>query len=377
MPEKQVVRGLKFRIYPNKNQKQLIDHNIDCCRFIYNSMLARNKKVYSRRKEHLSYNDMQNLLPKMKLYLPWLAEADSQALKYACRCVDTAYQKFFAKTAKYPKFHSKKANDQSYTTTKAIAIRYRPGKVKLPKLDWIKAKETRNLDGKVCSATVTRHNGKYYVSITYKKTIDVPTVLINESQVIGLDYKSDGLYVDSNAVNPNMPKYYRQTQQKLAKEQRKLRNMQGYKKGQTKSNRFVKQNQKIANLQEHIANQRRDFLEKKSTELANVYDAICVEDLNLQSIANKGFGNGKATLDNGYGMFLNMLQYKLAERGKQLVVVEKYFASSQICHCCGQKHPEMKDLKVRTIKCSCGYTGDRDVNAAINIRNEGLRILFA
>ena len=118
-----------------------------------------------------------------------------------------------------------------------------------------------------------------------------------------------------------------------------------------------------------------DNVNKIYTEIANQYDVVCVESLNMCSMSNKGFGNGKATLDNGYGMFLKMLEYKLADRGKYFVKVDKWFPSSQICHKCGSQHPEMKDLKIRVMDCDCGLHIDRDQNAAINIRNEGLRLL--
>ena len=122
-------------------------------------------------------------------------------------------------------------------------------------------------------------------------------------------------------------------------------------------------------------NQRLDNLHKISTEIANQYDVVCVETLNMKSMSNKGFGNGKATLDNGYGKFLSMLEYKLSERNKYLVKVDKWFASSQTCHCCGSVHPEMKNLAIRTMKCECGLTISRDQNAAISIFHEGLRML--
>lgn len=126
-----------------------------------------------------------------------------------------------------------------------------------------------------------------------------------------------------------------------------------------------------------MANQRKDFLQKGSTAIAKQYDHVCVEDLNMKAMSNKGFGNGKATLDNGYGMFLKMLDYKLEEKGGSLVKVSKWFPSSQTCSCCGALHPEMKDLSIRTMRCSCGCKIDRDYNAAINIKKEGLRLLSA
>ena len=164
-------------------------------------------------------------------------------------------------------------------------------------------------------------------------------------------------------------------EKELAKAQRKLSRRQGSKKHEAKSNNYIKQLRKVNRIHRHIANQRLDNLHKISTEIANRYDVVCVESLNMKSMSNKGFGNGKATLDNGYGMFLSMLEYKLSERNKYLVKVDKWFPSSQICHCCGTLHPEMKDLAIRKMICDCGLMISRDQNAAINILNEGLRLL--
>lgn len=170
-------------------------------------------------------------------------------------------------------------------------------------------------------------------------------------------------------------KYYRESHDKLARAQRRLSRMQGSKKHEAKSSNYLKQLRKVNRIHRHIANQRLDNLHKLSTEIANQYDVVCVESLNMKSMANRGFGNGKATLDNGYGMFLLMLEYKLSDRNKYLIRVDKWFSSSQICHCCGALHPEMKNLTVRTMKCDCGLTISRDQNAAINILREGLRML--
>ena len=170
-------------------------------------------------------------------------------------------------------------------------------------------------------------------------------------------------------------KYYRENHDKLVKAQRKLSRMQGSKKYEVKSNNYMKQLRKVNRIHRHIANQRLDNLHKISTEIANQYDVVCVESLNMRSMANRGFGNGKATLDNGYGMFLNMLEYKLSDRNKYLVKVDKWFPSSQICSCCGTLHPEMKDLSKRKMICDYGLTISRDHNAAINILTEGLRLL--
>ena len=126
-----------------------------------------------------------------------------------------------------------------------------------------------------------------------------------------------------------------------------------------------------AKIHKHTANQRLDFLHKKSTEIANQYDVVCVETLDMKNMANKGFGNGKATLDNGYGSFLIMLKYKLSDRGKYFVKVDKWYPSSQLCYFCGKQHKEMKNLLTRQFVCDCGYKNDRDINASLNIKKEG------
>ena len=182
--------------------------------------------------------------------------------------------------------------------------------------------------------------------------------------------------MDSNGHIEDIPHFYREAQRKRTKLQRRLSKKHGSRKGERKSKNFMKQLRKANRQSMHIANQRRNYLQKLSTEIANRYDAVCIEDLDMKAISNKGFGNGKATMDNGYGMFQNMLAYKLAERGKHLVVVDKWYPSSQICHCCGHRQP--MPLKIRVYQCpECGMVFDRDWNAAINIKMEGLRLLSA
>ncbi len=371
-----INKALRVRIYLNITQQKKINTTINCCRFIRNYMIERNRKLYDRRKEHLNYIAMQNLLPNMKKYLPWLKEADSQALKYACRQVDNAYQRFFKKQGDYPKFSSKRDSIQSYTTTNTKAINYKAGKVKIPCIGWIKVRDERKLpqNSKICFVTVIRDHGQYYASICYKMDEDVTSIQIDENNVIGLDYKSDGLYMNSNGECCDMPAYYCKSQDVIMKEQRRLSRKVGTRKGEKRSGNYIRQQNRLFKKTRHAANQRKDFLHKRSTAIAKRYDAVCVEDLNMKAIANKGFGNGKATLDNGYRMFLTMLDYKLRDRGKQLVKVDKWYPSSQVCSCCGYK--QKTPLHVRTYNClKCGNCLDRDYNAAVNIRNEGLRIL--
>ena len=167
-----------------------------------------------------------------------------------------------------------------------------------------------------------------------------------------------------------MQKFFQKAQKRLVKRQRKLKNKDIHSKN------YQKQLKKIAKLYVHTADQRKDFLHKKSAAITKQYDYVVVEDLNMRSMANKGFGNGKATLDNGYGMFLTMLEYKLHNKGGKLEKVDRWFPSSQLCSCCGFQNQEVKKLNVRTWICpKCGSIHDRDLNAAVNIKNEGLRIL--
>ena len=371
-----INKALKVRIYPNKIQQKKIDTTINCCRFVRNHMIERNRKLYNRRNEHLNYNSMQNLLPVMKKYLPWLVKADSQALKYACRQVDDAYQRFFKKLCGHPQFSSKRESVQSYTTTNVKAIHYETGRIKIPCVGWVKAKDNRELPfgSKICQVTITRDHEQYYASVCYKVDKDVTSIQIDENNVIGLDYKSNGLYMDSNGECCDMPPYYRKSQDVIVKEQRKLSRKVGNRKGEKRSGNYIRQQKRLFKKTRYAANQRKDFLHKQSTAIAKQYDAVCVESLDMKAMANKGFGNGKATLDNGYGMFLVMLEYKLRDRGKQLVKVDKWYPSSQICACCG--HKQKMSLHVRTYNClKCGNCMDRDYNAAVNICNEGLRIL--
>ena len=372
-------KAIKYRIYPTTEQSIMFAKTFGCCRKVYNLMLADKIEGYK------VTGKFPTVTPaKYKNDYPYLREVDSLALANKQMDLQEAFRSRFSKSRKkkngFPKFKSAKHSRKAYTTNNqngTVAIidnRY----IKLPKVGKVKAVIHRipNDNWLVKSATVSRESDdKYYISVLFEFENAVNPYVADINNAIGLDYASDGLYVDNNGNVGTNHKYYRESHKKLAKAQRKLSRMHGSKKHEDKSANYIKQLRKVNKIHRHIANQRLNNLHKISTEIANQYDVVCVESLNMKTMSNKGFGNGKATLDNGYGMFLNMLKYKLSDRNKYLIKVDKWFPSSQICHCCGTLHPEMKDLSIRKMICDCGLSISRDQNAAINILNEGLRLL--
>lgn len=363
-------KAIKYRLYPTTEQEELFAKTFGCCRKIWNLMLNDKIEHYRLTKEMLQNTPAQ--YKKQEEY-KYLKEVDSLALANVQLHLQTAYKNFFRdKKIGFPKFKSAKHSRKTYTTNNQNGTVSIIGNgIKLPKVGIVKAKIHRQTesDCKIKSATISQDNdGKFYVSILYEFEKTINQVSISDN-VIGLDYKSDGLYTDSNGNICGSPKYYRKSQKKLARLQRQLSRKE---KGSNNSNKVKL---KVARLHKHTANQRLDFLHKKSTEIANQYDVVCVETLDMRNMSNKGFGNGKATLDNGYGLFLTMLEYKLLERGKYFVKVAKWYPSSQLCYCCGKQHKEMKNLLTRQFICECGYKNDRDINASLNIKKEGLRLL--
>lgn len=373
-----VNRAIKYRLYPTTEQKTLFIKTFGCCRKVYNLMLTDRIDSY----ETTGSFGKQNPSAYKKDY-PFLREVDSLALANMYLILNKAFKSCFDKKRKkrnrFPKFKSAKHDRKSYTTYNqngTVAI-IDEKHIKLPKAGKVYAVVHRfpEPDWKLKSVTISQDcNGKFYASMLFEYETVIPIVPITDN-AIGLDYASSGLYVDNDGNVGSNHKFFKESQDKLAKEQRRLSHKIGSKKGQHKSKNYLKQLRKVNKVYKHIVNQRFDNLHKLSTEIANRYDVVCAESLNLQSIANGKYHNGKATMDNGYGMFRNMLEYKLAERGKHYITVDKWFPSSQTCHCCGTIHSEMKDLSIRTMRCDCGLVMGRDQNAAINIKKEGLRLL--
>lgn len=372
-------KAIKYRIYPTREQAVLFAKTFGCCRKVYNLMLADKMESYQATGKFVAVTPA-----KYKKEYSYLKEVDSLAFANAQINLQSAFRSRFTKKRKrkngFPKFKSAKKSRKSYTTNnqKGTITLMDSRYIKLPKVGKVKAKIHRQpeMDWQLKSATVSQNSdGKYYVSVLFELESQPSAYVADKTNAIGLDYASDGLYVDDNGNKGTNHKYYRESHRKLAKAQRRLSRMQGSKKKEEKSANYLKQLKKVNRIHRRIANQRLDNLHKISTEIANQYDVVCVESLNMKSMSNKKFGNGKSTMDNGYGMFLKMLEYKFADRKKYFVKVDKWFPSSQICNGCGKVHSEMKNLNNRIMKCDCGLIIGRDQNAAINIKKEGLRIL--
>lgn len=364
-------KAFKFRIYPNAEQRVLFAKTFGCVRFIYNKMLDDKIKHYEETKQMLN-----NTPAQYKTEFEFLKEVDSMALCNAQINLEKAYKNFFNNPKSgFPKFKSKKTNNRTYTTnliSNCKNVELSEGKLKLPKVGWVRIKQHREIpDGyKLKSVTVNQTpSGKYYASIMYEYENQVQNT--KPCTFLGLDFSMHELYRDSEGNEPMYPRYYRQAEKRLKKAQRKLSLMQKGSKNRDKQRKIV------AKLHERVANQRKDFLHKQSRQITNAYDCVCIEDLDMKAMS-QALNFGKSVADNGWGKFTTFLKYKLEEKGKMLVKVDKFFASSQTCSCCGYVNKETRDLSVRAWDCpQCGAHHDRDVNAAINIKNEGMRIVSA
>lgn len=367
--ERNIAR--KYRIYPNSEQKIMFAKTFGCVRFVYNRMLS------DKIEEYQKTGKMKKTTPaQYKKEYPWLKEVDSLALANAQLHLETAYKNFFRDPkVGFPKYKSRHHNKASYTTNVVNNnIRFEDGKLKLAKVGLVKIKCHYKVDeeAKLKSATISQDaSGKYYVSLLYslpERENQSEEKTEEDVKMLGIDFAMHGLGVYSDGRRADYPMYYKKMEKKLAREQRKLSHME------KKSQNYIKQRKKLAKIHEKIRNQRKDYQHKLSKELADNYDCIAVEDLNMKAMS-QGLSLGKGVSDNGYGAFLTRLQYKLEDRDKRLIRIDRFFPSSKKCSCCGKVRKELK-LSERVYRCECGNVMDRDVNAAINIRNEGRRILM-
>lgn len=369
-----ILKAYKYRIYPNKEQEILINKTIGCYRFVYNYYLARKIELYKNEQKSLTYNQCANDLKNLKMQYDWLKEVDSISLQQSLRDLDKAYQNFFRRVKQgekevgFPKFKSKKNPKKSYRTQNVNNnISIKENKIKIPKLGLIKYINSRNFEGEIKSATISKTStDKYFISVLVEEQIQE---LPYNNNIIGFDLGIKDFLITSNNDIINNPKILSLYEKQLTKLQRQLA------KKKIGSNRYKKHSKKIAKLHEKIKNIRIDFLHKLSTRIINENQIIISEDLNVKGMI-KNHKLAKSISDVSWSEFLRMIEYKSIWHDRIYHKINRYFPSSQICNVCGYKNIEVKDLSVREWICpECNTMHNRDENAAINIKNEGMKDL--
>lgn len=372
-------KAYKYRIYPTKEQKILITKTIGCSRFIYNHFLAKWNEHYKHTGKWLTYNKCSSELPKMKIAeeTSWLKEVDSIALQSALKNLTDAFSRFFKKQNQNPKFKSKSNPVQSYLTKNVnSSIELFEKHIKLPKLGLVKIKNSQNHNGRIINATIRQtFSGKYFVSLLVEKEIHPMT---KTGSNIGIDLGLKNFATLSTGRKIENKQFLNHLLKKLTKEQKILsrRRLSAKKSGKklSESKNYQKQRIKVIKIHEKIVNKRKDFLNKLSIEIIKNHDIICIEDLSSKNLM-KNNHLARAISDVSWSEFVRQLHYKADWYGKQIVTISRWFPSSQICSNCGENSGK-KPLSIREWTCkNCGVHHDRDINASINILNEGLRFV--
>jgi putative transposase len=371
-------RAYKFRLYPNKFQEDLLQKHFGHCRFIYNHFLEVKIKHYKETKKTITWVDLANQLPQLKIQFPWLSEIGSQSLQQSIRNLDNAYTAFFRSGVGFPKFKNKHKSKKSFIvpqTNNNIKLDYQSNKLTIPKFLNQKSKDNRikcvlhrqiPIDERIKQATISQDkDGKYYVSILVevnKSFITKPDR--NRNDAIGIDFGVKTFLTLSNGNKIDNPKYLKQSQDKLVKHQCDLELLN---KNTTK---YKSKREQITKLYAKIARQRKDFLDKLSHKLTNdnQIGSIAIEDLSIKDMQQKNYSSTNCIInDYAWGMFVNMLQYKSDWYGKNLIKIGRFEPSSKTCSKCGNVNHDLK-LDNRQWKCiKCNIEHDRDINAANNI----------
>ena len=382
-----IIKGFKYRIYPDEAQKQMMEQTFGNVRFVYNYFLNMRSKEWLKNKNSISYNKTSSLLTdlKKKEEYSWLKLSDSMALQESLRDLDRAYQNFFKNNNDHPVFHSKHDKQSYRTIYQNNNIRIEGNRLILPKIGNIKIKLSRDIKGRILNATISRtKTNKYFVSLCCEYEEELKA---NNGGVIGIDVGLKEFYTDSNGAVIGNPKYLNKYNRKLIKQQKKLSHMiemnidhytgnriPVYKKPLNECRNIQKQRLKVSKIHEKIYDSRSDFLHKQSSRLLKENQIIAIEDLNVGGMI-RNHKLARSISDVSWSEFYRLLEYKAREYGSSIIKIPRFYASSQTCSTCGYKNILIKDLKIRNWTCPiCATQHSRDHNAAINILDEALRL---
>lgn len=358
----------RFRMEPTQAQSDALLRMAGARRFVWNWGLARRKEAYAATGKGLTYNQQAAELTTLKQQpeTVWLKEADSQLLQQALKDLDRAYAAFFGKRARFPRFKSKKRDEPRFRIPQRVRVE--SSKVYIPKIGWVKIRQSQPVDCPIKGATFKRDaEGHWYVTLTAEFTMpDVPLPPANPESVVGVDLGLKDLVVVSDGTRILPPKFYRKGQNKLRRAQREMSRKQKGSKNRDKARK------RLNKIHARTRNQRQDFLHKLTTNLVTRYDGLCIEDLNIKGMAKTKLS--KSVLDAALGELRRQLEYKSVWHRKHLSVIDRFFPSSKLCRECGTINQTLT-LSERVWTCGCGAVHDRDLNAALNIKAEGMRTI--
>lgn len=369
------LQAFKFQLTPNGQQKRHMSRFAGSCRFVFNKALALQKEWYQTdSKTQFSYVKLANLLPSWKQEFAWLRESPSQALQHALKDLERAYQNFFAKRAAFPKFKKKGVSD-SFRYPQGVKLDQTNNRIFLPKLGWMRYRNSREVLGKIKNVTVSFTAGRWFVSIQTEREVEVPTPT---GGMVGIDMGiarfatlSDGSFIEPINSFKRHQDALRKAQQSLSRKVKFSRN-------------WLKAKKKVQKLHHRIANIRRHFLHQTSSRISKNHAIVCIEDLQVKNMSKSATGKNvraksglnKSILDQGWGEFRRQLDYKLAWNGGHLIAVPAQ-NTSRTCPSCGHISAENRQTQAKFACVQCGYENHADVVGAINVLTRGQAILAA